>query len=394
MSGVALNPILEHVFRSNAAYELAPFDRLPLDQQALLKDLTNDPDFYGVLLPRTSGACGIKSVCRDTALLVHTLLQPGPLPSYVQHSLGERANQAVAEMVLDGILEIEHDGRFVSGPEAYPLIYAKYVAVEPQGLLPRLSLAALEYAQALAIDDVVRLSARLYFYNRIPLTACWTRRLPSEDAVSEFLEISGSTNLKSIQKNWNRVERPVSYNGWFQWQSRRNRPAEHVRRHGYKLYVSPQPDALPAAFRAVVEILNDSAAHSFKVGRNAIDLLRPDKLVLYFWDFDPLAQTARDIALALSGFAVHGVPFTSAIGGDGLLSWGIDPLPERGTLSWQGPESWRLWITNRLATAIVSARKKHSCPLEPWQFALERLRLENIDTDTWAPTQGFGRSPA
>src|SRR5271165_4535952 len=107
MSGVVLNTILERVFRSNPAYELAPFDRLPADQRELLKDLTNDPDFYGVLLPRIQGARSIKSVCRETALLVQTMAEPGPLPRYLQHTMDSRSNQSVAEMVLDGVLEIE-----------------------------------------------------------------------------------------------------------------------------------------------------------------------------------------------------------------------------------------------------------------------------------------------
>jgi hypothetical protein len=394
MSDVALNPILEFVFRSNPAYELVAFDRLSEDQQVLLKDLTNDPDFYGVLLPRTKGALSVKSVCRDAALLVNTMAQAGPLPTSAKNCSGHHSNQAVAELVLDGILEIEHDGRFVSGSEAYPLIYASYPALEPLGFLPHLSQAALEYAQALAIDEGTRLSARLYFYNRIPLTPHWSRRLSSEDAVAEFLGISGSAKLKCIEKSWSPVERTSSSNAWFQWRSRRNRSSGPIRRHGYKLYVSPQPDALPTAFRAVIDILNDSDAHSFKVGCNPIGLLRPDKFVLYFRNFDSLQQTARDIALALSGCAVHGVPFTAAIGSDGLLSWGVDPLPGRGALSWQGPESWRLWVTNHLAIALVSAR--NNCPgtLQPWQFALERLRLENVDTATWAPTEGFGLAPA
>ena len=389
MSDVALNSILERVFRSNPAYELAPFDRLPLEQQELLKDLTRDPDFYGVLLPRTPSARGIKSVCRETALLVHTMLQPGPLPRYLQQTLGDGCNQAVAELVLDGVLEIGHEGRFVSGSEAYPIIYASRAAPAPQGLLPRLSQAALEYAQALAIDDPLRLSARLYFYNRIPLTSRWTRRLPSEDAVADFLGISSPANRKRLQKHWSRVERSASYTGWFQWQSRRNRPADRARRHGYKLYVSPLPEDLQEVFRAALEVLDDSPAHYFKVGCDASGLLRPDKLVLYFSDFEPLEQAARDIALRLSGRAAHGVPFTAAITSDGLLSWGVDPLPEKGALSWQEQESWRLWVTNRLAAALVSAR--HNCPadLQPWQFAMERLRLENVDTATWAPTQNF-----
>jgi|SRR5271166_68985 len=389
MSRVVLNHILAGVFRSNPAYELAPFDHLSLDQQELLKELTSDPDFYGVLLPRRPGSGSIKSVCRDTALLMHTMLQAGPLPGYVERTLGERSNQAVAELVLDGILEIEHDGRFVSGAEAYPLIYASQPDPEPQGLLPILSRAALEYAQALEIDDVNRLSSRLYLFNRIPLTPHWARRLSSTDAVSDFLGISEPTNLRRIEKHWARVEPRAPYNGWFQWQSRHSSPAASNHHHGYKLYLSPQPDSLPAAFRAVVEVLDASAAHSFKVGCDSVGLLRPDKFVLYFRDFESLEETARELALRLSGCSAQGVPFTAAIGSDGLLSWGVDPLPEKDTLSWRGQESWRFWVTNRLAAALVLARRAPRGTLEPWQFALERLRLENVDTVTWAPTRDF-----
>jgi hypothetical protein len=392
MSDVSLNTILDRVFRSNVAYELVLFDRLPLNQRELLKDLTNDPDLYGVLMPRAAGAQGVKSVCRDTALLLHTLSQPSTLPSYVQHTLGDHANQAIAALVLDSVLEMEHEGRFVAGSEAYPLICASRASPEPEALLPRLSKAALEYAQALAIDDASRLSSRLYFYNRIPLTPQWTRRLPSEDAVAEFLGISDPTNRKYIQRSWSQVELSAPYNAWFQWRSRGEPPVDREQRTGYKLYVSPQPDALPDAFRAVLEVLDGSDAHSFKIGCDSIGLLRPDKFVLYFWDFDSLEQAARDIASRLSGCPAHGVPFTAAIGDDGLLSWGRDPLPEKGTLRWQGPESWRLWITNRLAVALVSARKSSPGILQPWQFALERLRLENVDTVTWNPTQDFGLS--
>ena len=394
MNNVALNPILERVFRSNPAYELVAFDRLPPDRQQLFAELAGDPDFYGLLLPRSPGAHSIKSVCRETASLVLTMVQSGPLPRYVLDQTKENTNQAIAELVLDTVLELEHEGRFVSGPEAYPLIYAVHAAPEPAGLLPRLSQAALEYAQALAIDAPLRLSSRLYFYNRIPLTPAWTRRLPTEEAVFAFLEVSAAANRTRLQKNWSFIDGPGVRHPWFQWRSRSNRPADDERRHGYKLYVSPRPEDLPAAFSAVVEVLHDSSAHSFKVGRNAMGLLRPDKLVVYFQDFEPLKKTARELALRLSGCAAHGVPFTAAIGDDGLLSWGVDPLPEKGALSWQGPESWRLWVTNRLAIALVSARKNIMGTLQPWQFALERMRLENVDTVTWAPRDGFGLPPA
>jgi hypothetical protein len=390
MNNVALNPILERVFRSNPAYELVAFDRLPPDRQELFAELAGDPDFYGLLLPRVSGAHSIKSVCRETAQLVRSMVQCGPLPRYVLDQTKDNTNQAIAELVLDEVLEVEHEGRFISGPEAYPLIYPTHAASEPTGLLPRLSQAALEYGQALAIDDPIRLSSRLYFYNRIPLTPSWTLRLPTEEAVSEFLGVSAAANRTCLQKNWRLAESPAAHQPWFQWRSRSNRPADDERRHGYKLYVSPQPEALPAAFSAVVEVLEDSSAHFFKVGRNAMGLLRPDKLVVYFKDFEPLEETARELAIRLSGYPAHGVPFTAALGDDGLLSWGVDPLPEKGALSWQGPESWRLWITNRLAIGLVSARKNIRGTLQPWKFALERLRLENVDTVTWAPRDGFG----
>ena len=155
-----LKLILDGVFRSNPAYELVIFDRLSSDRQELLRDLTKDPGFYGVLMPRAACEGALKSVCCNTALLIHTLQQPSPLPRYLQHTLGDQSNHSVAQLVLDGVLEIEHEGRFVSGSEACSLIFADHSAPEPRGLLPRLSQAALEYAQALEIGDASRLSGR------------------------------------------------------------------------------------------------------------------------------------------------------------------------------------------------------------------------------------------
>jgi hypothetical protein len=67
--------------------------------------------------------------------------------------------------------------------------------------------------------------------------------------------------------------------------------------------------------------------------------------------------------------------------------------------------SWRLWLTNRLARALIAAVAAPSSALplpgvsgaaglagaaagetmEPWRFAVERLRLEGVDTDSWTP---------
>ena len=82
---------------------------------------------------------------------------------------------------------------------------------------------------------------------------------------------------------------------------------------------------------------------------------------------------------------VQGVPFTAEIGGEGLLSWGVDPAQERHRLAWEGPVSWRLFVTSRLARALLHARHESGPGLEPWRFALERLRLEGVDISTWTP---------
>ena len=67
-------------------------------------------------------------------------------------------------------------------------------------------------------------------------------------------------------------------------------------------------------------------------------------------------------------------------------------------LSWMGRESWRLWLTNRLANALLTAKRtpasSSASSLRPWQYALERLRLEGVDTSSWTPADRLWRQPA
>jgi hypothetical protein len=385
MSNVLLKNVLGACFRANPEYQLVLFDRLPPDQQDALRNLTKDPDFYGVLQPGPGSTLTTKSVCRDTALLLFTMNQPGSLPAYVPARFGEDSNQAVAELVLDGVLQMEIEGRFLCGPEAYNFIYEDRQPPSATSKVQQLSQAALEYAQALDIDDSSKLSARLYFYNRIPLSSYWKRRLPGSDAVASYLGIdSHGTNRRFLDGRWARMRVSPSSEGWFHWESRAGREPVGQSRHGYKLYVSPHPDCVSDAFASVVEVLSGSRAHHFKAGNDASGLLRSDKIVIYFWTLDDLQETAQQLAARLPGCEAQGVPFTAAIGESGLLSWGIDPLPDTGVLEWQEKESWRLWVTNRLATALLMAKSAPNAGrLEPWRYALERLRLENVDTDTW-----------
>src|SRR5215469_2749993 len=104
--------------QANPEYELVLLDRLSDSEQQMLEKLKSDPDCYGILRPRAAGNLTIKAASRDAALLFFTLQSPGPLPKYVEQSLGEDCDRTIAQMVLDGILEIEVDGVMLSGPAA------------------------------------------------------------------------------------------------------------------------------------------------------------------------------------------------------------------------------------------------------------------------------------
>jgi hypothetical protein len=380
--------ILERGFRANPLFELVLFDRLDPRERETLADLRKDPDFYGILKPHpgdtNANALGIKSVDRETALLFLTLREPGPMPSYMRSMLGDGTLRIVARLVADAILEVEEAGQFVSGAAALPLFAERRSGGGGGGRLADISLAALRYAQDLAEDDALALSFRLYGYNRRPLTPVWKRLLPKGESVLAWLGIGpGGSRRQLLDRSWGRTGGSAEW--WLSWRSRQDGDLSGGG-STWKLYVSPAPEALPESFGDILEALAAGRAAQFKVGADALGILRADKIVAYFPSFERLATAAEALETRLSGIPAQGVPFTSEIGGDGLLSWGVDPPREEAAIG--GGESWRLWLTHRLARALVSARSVSSSKpgdAEPWQFALDRVRLEGVDTDTWTP---------
>lgn len=393
MSTASLKNILDGTFRANPECDLVLFERLPPEQQEYLKDLRKEPDFYGVFCPRGETSLTMKSAPRDAALLYLTLREPARLPEFVRTMFGAGCNQAIAQLVLDGILEIEYDGAFVSRLQAYRAIYEEAEARAARGLIARLSLDAIKYAQRLELSDALQLSSRLYFYNRIPANSHWRRKFPSREAVLSYLGVqSGGPNQTAIERGWTRTGAESS-NGWLHWTARKRVERRHSA-FGYKLYISPKCEALPEAFKTVAEVLAACGASQFKTGQDVYGLLRPDKIVSYFPNFESLQSAAAELARRLDGCPAQGVPFSAEMAGGGLLSWGVDPPLEEQTFGSQARESWRLWVTNRLATALLAGKASPASGVEPWQFALERLRLEDIDTDTWTPATGIWQREA
>ncbi len=373
-------------FRANPNYQLVLFDRLPPDQQRMLAELRRDPDLYGILRPREEHRLGVKSVCRDTALLYLTLREPGPLPAYLREIFGAEYRQAVTQMVLDRVLEIEHRDGFVCGSDALSMFARENPSAGHRTRLGWISAEALRYAQYLDIDEATKLSARIYFFNRIPVTPVWRQRYRHTEAVLEELAAQpGGANRAILDRSWSRVPLAAPKDGWFLWKSRHVRWSRREDETVYKLYLSPLCDGLRDAFSVCLEVLTDCGVPRFKVGNSASGLLRPDKIVVYLRSEAQLHEVGQRLTEALDGIPAHGVPFTAPLTDDGLLSWGLDPPLTERTFSWQERESWRLWLTNRLATYLLAAREASTSSTEPWQFALERIQLEGVDPETWTP---------
>ena len=373
---------------------------------AALARLPDDPDFYGVLRPRQGAVAvglGIKAVDRETALLFLDPARAGGAAGL--RAVGpRRGGRPHGRAAGGGRRPRGRAGRRLRRRSGRP-DRRRERGPAGEGRLARLSIAALQYGQALAIDDPLRLSFRLYGYNRRPLTPRWQRLLASAGAVQAHLGIApGGANRPLLDRAW-RASPPSA--AWLSWRSRSTRAGEAgASAEGSDLEAlrqSRRPRRWRRASAPSSTRWRPARAAQFKIGAGAAGLLRPDKIVAYFPDFERLAAAAEAVSARLAGVPAQGVPFTSEIGGDGLLSWGMDPpAAERG--AWGGRESWRLWLTHRLARALLAARGAASpgaLALRPGARAAGGGRHRYLDAGGepverrvgWARPPGRARTP-
>jgi hypothetical protein len=388
----AASVLAEGAFRANPRYELVLLDRLSASERELLGGLQAE-DLYGVLRAREGEGPEPRSVTSETALLFLSLGEPGALPAYVRARLGDELERTVARLVLDDVLEIEHEGRFICGSEAAACVLAGRSS-GGRGRIGELSVAALRYGQELVGLPQGELALRLYGYGRRPLTPALASRLGEGAALAAYLGVqAGGPARAALDDGWVETtsgKRGAPAGARVYWRSWRARWASGGSSTAHKLYVSPALGALPRVLEVVAgSLAGVRGVQAFKFGAELRDLCRADKLVVYFERLDDLQNAAVKLEQRLGACPAHGVPFTAAVTADGLLSWGVDPpalAGDRGELT-----SWRLWVSERLAEYLAIGAADDSRTLEPWQFALERLRLAGIDTDTWVPASGMWR---
>jgi len=388
--------VLDATLRANPGYSLLRLEHLSPDDLAQLGNLTEEDSFYGILTPRSEGDLTRKAVDQETALLFLTLQEPGPVPQYVRRKFGANCQEAITGLVLARVLEVRIGERWVSGPESSLAILPPVpVTATATCRIGSLSERALRYAEQLALDDVELLAARLYYFNKLPLTPAWRLQLPTPESTLEWLGLDNHGECGGLlARDWESSESDRSNAGWWLWR-RRQRRAVRATRNGahYKLYLSPLPEALPQVLRGVLEVFAPSGVLAFKIGKDANGVLRPDKMVAYLADFESLERLADQLQQNVRGCAAQGVPFTAPIDADGLFSWGMDPPAGAGPWAPDSErESWRQWITTQLARALIEARRApETSGCAPREYALTRLQ-QTVDIATWTPKQGLWRA--
>ena len=394
-------------FRSSRALDLKRFDELAPEQQNAFRELQKDDDFYGLLVPRVGGSASLKSVGRQTAQLFASLDEPSRLDASLMSDAPYRED--IIDLILDGILEIEIGGAFCSGADAFRIVASELPDAIDRGRIGRLSREALQHAEDLSTRDAAAITNALYLYHRMPRTRVWESRFPDRDAVLRSIGASEGPTASLLERNW--IRTPASPESvWISWQALVRRPANDS--VTWKLYVSPHPGQIADAFHALVRVLADIPGSQMKIGHDAAGLLRPDKLIAYFGTQDDLDVAGRALMSELRGCPAHGVPFTAEwcapparpgteacqrpapLETDGLLSWGVDPPDSERALSWLERESWRLWLARTLGAALVFAEGATRPVVEPWRFAIERVRRHGVDVDTWTPDETLWRSVA
>jgi len=393
--------------------DLVVFDRLDASARARIGAVADDPAYYGLLARRGAGGRMVVGeratiVDRDAALLLLTLRAPGPVPRYAWRAMGADAAATLVAWVRDGILDVADGAGYASGPAvaarlrdgaaAPPVAWPTAAQPSADDAIGRLSREAILHAIRLPIREVEPLARRLYRFNTLPAPRGERAGHPVGDAIG--LDTSAAVRL--LARGWVPVA-CADGDPWAAWITRA--VPDYARDdESCKLYVSPMPADVRAAFPATLAALTRHRPLAIKVARAAAGLRRPDKMVVYFATPGDLAEAAQSIAGVLDGLTPHGVPFSASITADGLLSWGSDPADPLGAAP--GPAgspaasrapSWRQFVARRVAEAIArstgpAAAASTDIAHDAGARVLAAVTADGIDAARWAPI-GSHRPP-
>jgi hypothetical protein len=370
-------------------------EELTEDQKKKFRHLIESGNFYGFLHAPREAKLTVKTVNRSFAEFLNDLREPKRIADiFAGYDQGteEEKKQLLIRLVLDSVLEVQNDGEFVSGVEAVRQVLSPETGTIDNGdinhkgnLAQTLSAEAIHFAFNSALIHPQDVSFYLYNFNRIPLSLNWQKRFPDEAAVAAFLGLHADGSWEGmpawVKPQPVRIEDGGEPNQfdlyWRSWQLKARKPSKDM--PSYKVYFCPTPDGLPSVFRIVRDIAADSEAHAMKIGRALTGILRADKFIVYFSDFPLALRFAEDISSKLTGFYSQGNPFSFQVEQDsGLVCMGVDPPPILGEKN-----SWRLYITNKIALAIQGARRTE--PENPLEYLHTYMHMLGVDSHNWRP---------
>jgi len=361
-------------FRLSPAFRLVPASELADAERDALGGLQIGR-LHAVLVPRAPGRTA-KAVDPDTTLLLASLVSPARLDAAARMAIAIDV-KPLQRLVLDGVLEIEDGAQFVGGPAAAPIVEFDPALPIGDGATALASERALTYGTSLDLRDAATLSARLYMYGRQPASPAWRRRLCDVGAVERWLGLDPHGSTLALTAPWRPPQRRKANPEWIYLR----RPNASNRR--LKLYVAVAPETLPEALPILLRTFARYQVGSFKVGGTLRAVLRPDKLVAYLDSREQLEALAAELQAVLRGLPAQPVAFTAGLDASGLLAWGVDPPPDERVSSARAM-SWRGWITDHLAVALIAGQ--HAGLARPTDYARRRLALDGVDPSTWAPS--------
>jgi len=375
--------------RLAANIEIVAFEQLGEDEQSQLASLRADPEFFGLARSRRRRGPTVHTIDRAAAALLSHLATPIDERSPLDLSLGMGGSRLLSRLVLDGVLEWQSPRGYVSGPAA--ATSAPHVRLPaPNHPLTRLSMDAVCHGASLAIPDPVRLAGKLYAFNSEPVTPEWRQRLPPTGDVGAWLGVTSGAASRTLERRW-RIAHSADDDAWYCFRPARSDIAHRSGQVTYKAYVSPTTRSLPEVLPDIVDTLASRGTPHFKVGRDLPNLLRPDKLVVYFTSHEHMLEVAERLGEALAGCAAQGVPFTAPLGETALLSWALDPSDDLTRPSWLQRDSWRSWVTNRLAKYLRQAAASRRSAADMVRYALMRITLDDIDIEQWVAGESWRR---
>jgi hypothetical protein len=272
--------------------------------------------------------------------------------------LRDRERVAEAEIitcVLDGLLALEAGSRALTGAEALERICEETSFAEPRSHLERLSAEALDLVSWFPDRPFAEMTNQLYRHNTIALSSQRMRRFRLQGGPEARVD------RLALEDEWRFEPAP----SWLYWKRNEGRFRGPI---PYKLYVSVDHDALIERLPAIAGLAMRTRAKAFKIGRNLCDLLRPDKMVVYFASWEDLLSAKDEIRDAVTELPAHGAPFTAQLDSTGALSCGIDPP--------HGSTSFRHHLCCIAASAMKVWRRAPSRLLRANEFALIRLILQ------------------